>query len=82
MEFTNLVLDVLSETNVAGGATSAFGSGVVSTASAKSGDSYASNDSRKAAPLYSGLVTRFGTTGSQRSPKSRKKTYKKKKQWM
>jgi len=46
MNLEQLVLQVLEEDNVAGGAGSAFGPGVTSTATHFSGDNYAKGDAR------------------------------------
>lgn len=84
MEFINLVLTVLAEDNVAGGASSAFGAGVVSTATAQSGDNYAPKDSRVPKSLYGSVLSRFGPTGgkSRTSKKPSKTRNKKRKQWI
>ena len=50
----------LNEENVAGGAGSAFGSGVQSTATQFSGDNYAPGDARIPKSLYGGIITRRG----------------------
>jgi hypothetical protein len=55
-----MVLDVLNEENVAGGAVSAFGPGVQSTATQFSGDNYAPGDARIPKSIYGGIITRRG----------------------
>ncbi len=55
-----MVLDVLNEENVAGGAASAFGSGVQSTATQFSGDNYAPGDARIPKSIFGGIITRRG----------------------
>lgn len=76
MDFVKFVSLILNEQNVAGGISSAFGSGVEATASAKSGDTYAPNNARRASSLYgSGIVTRFGM--SNKKSKARQKRSKK-----
>ena len=72
MEFEKLVEQILQEDVVSGGEGSAFGSGVVSTASAFSGDNYAPGDARKPHGLYSGVMTRSGIRKKKRSKKRRK----------
>jgi hypothetical protein len=52
MNLEQLVLQVLEEDNVAGGAGSAFGPGVTSTATPFSGDNYARGDARN---LFGGI---------------------------
>lgn len=71
MDFTKLVVKMLNETNVAGGASSVFGSNVTQTAQTFSGDNYATGDARVPKSLYGGhLMTRYGL-------KKKKKTKKK-----
>jgi hypothetical protein len=53
-----LILDVLKEQNMAGGAGSAFGPGVQSTATQFSGDNYAPGDARIPKSIYGGIITR------------------------
>jgi len=72
MNFLSLVENVLSENNVAGGATSAFGTGVSSTATAQSGDNYATDDARVVTSLYGGTITRRGLKPTNKNNKSRK----------
>ena len=80
MNFAKLVASILQEQNVSGGASSAYGPGVVSTATSQSGDHYAPEDTRVAKSLYgSTVISRFGSSGG--STKSRKKRNKKRKQW-
>lgn len=68
-----VILKVLKEENMAGGAGSAFGSGVQSTATQFSGDNYAPGDARVPKHLYGGVITRGGLI------KRRKKRNKKRK---
>jgi hypothetical protein len=84
MNFLSLVEDVLYEDNVAGGAASVFGAGVVSTATAQSGDNYAPKYSRVPKSLYGSVLSRFGPTGgkSRSSKKPSKTRNKKRKQWI
>ena len=53
MNLEQLILQVLEEDNVAGGAESAFGPGVTSTSTPFSGDNYAKGDARN---LFSGVT--------------------------
>ena len=53
-----LILDVLNEQNMAGGAGSAFGPGVQATASQFSGDTYAPGDARVPKSLFGGKIFR------------------------
>jgi len=55
MNLEQLVLQVLEEDNVAGGAGSAFGPGVTSTATPFSGDNYAKGDARN---LFGGVTAK------------------------
>ena len=71
MEFQKLVEQVLQEDVVAGGAGSAFGPNVGSTASTFSGDTYAPGDARKPTSLYGGVLTRKGLR--KKNSKKRKK---------
>ena len=78
MEFKKLVEKVLSEDVVAGGEGSAFGSGVQATASAFSGDTYATGDARTPKSLYGGkLMTRMGMKGKSKSKAPKRKSKKK-----
>jgi hypothetical protein len=72
LSLEQLILDILEEENMAGGAGSAFGPGVQATATQFSGDTYAPKDARVPKSLYGGIVTRRGLI------KSRKKSKKKK----
>ena len=60
MKFQQLVEEILQETTVMGGPSSAMGSNVGSTASAVSGDKWNTGDSRIAKSLYGGVLTRRG----------------------
>lgn len=80
MEFKELVEKILSEDVVAGGAGSAFGAGVQSTATEFSSDSYAPGDSRVPKSLYGGnLLTRTGLKEKNKSKAFKRKSKKKKK---
>lgn len=68
-----IILSVLNEENVAGGATSAFGPGVQTTATQFSGDTYASGDARVPKSLYGGIVTRKGLIKSRKKRKKKKR---------
>jgi hypothetical protein len=67
-----LVLDVLNEENVAGGAVSAFGSGVQSTATQFSGDNYAPGDARIPKSIFGGIVTRRGLIKGKKKRKKKR----------
>jgi uncharacterized protein with PIN domain len=60
----------VNENNVAGGITSAFGSGVTGTSTVNSGDTYAPGDTRMPKLLYKGVMTR---SGMKKYKKKRKK---------
>ena len=60
MKFKKLVEDILQETTLAGGPTSALGPYVGLTASPTSGDKLAPGDARVVMGLYGGVVTRRG----------------------
>lgn len=68
-----IILDVLNEENMAGGAGSAFGPGVQATASQFSGDTYAPGDARVPKSLYGGIVTRRGLIKSRKKRKKKKR---------
>ena len=68
-----IVFSVLNEENVAGGAGSAFGSGVQATATQFSGDTYAPGDARIPKSLYGGIVTRGGLIKSRKKRKKKKR---------
>ena len=73
--FDKLVQSILSEDTVAGGAESAFGPGVTSTATAFSGDNYASGDARR--PFaFGGITTRRGMIGGKKHKKRKKRRSK------
>ena len=61
MNLEQLVLQVLEEENVSGGAGSAFGPGVTSTATPFSGDNYAKGDARNL----------FGTVAGKKKKKAK-----------
>ena len=67
-----VVLDVLNEESVAGGAASAFGPGVQSTASQFSGDTYAPGDARIPKSLYGGIITRRGLIKGKKKRKKKR----------
>ena len=67
-----LILDVLKEENVAGGAASAFGSGVQSTATQFSGDNYAPGDARIPKSIFGGIVTRRGLIKGKKKRKKKR----------
>ena len=69
----NLIYQVLKEQNIAGGAGSAFGSGVQATATQFSGDTYAPGDARIPKSLYGGIVTRRGLIKSRKKRKKKKR---------
>jgi hypothetical protein len=52
MNLEQIILQVLEEENVSGGESSAFGSGITSTATPFSGDNYAKGDARN---LFGGV---------------------------
>lgn len=69
----NLIDQVLKEENMAGGASSAFGSGVQATATQFSGDTYAPGDARTPKSLYGGIVTRRGLIKGRKKRKKKKR---------
>lgn len=69
----NLIYQVLKEQSMAGGASSAFGSGVQATATQFSGDTYAPGDARIPKSLYGGIVTRRGLIKSRKKRKKKKR---------
>jgi hypothetical protein len=64
-----IILDVLNEDNIAGGAESAFGPGVQATATQFSGDNYAPGDARIPKSLFGGIVTRKGLIKNRKKRK-------------
>jgi hypothetical protein len=74
MNFQQLTEQILEEETVAGGAGSVFGPNVGSTASAFSGDTYATGDARNIHGIYSGVLTRSGMKNKKRKSKKRKKS--------
>lgn len=60
MKFQQLVEDILQETTVMGGPSSAMGPNVGATASEISGNNWNRNDNRVAKSLYGGIITRKG----------------------
>lgn len=73
MEFQELVEKILEEDVVAGGVNSAFGSNVGTTATPRSGDKHAPDDSRYITSLYAGMVTRRGMKSAKKSKKNKKR---------
>jgi hypothetical protein len=77
LNFKELIMQVLGEDNVAGGASSAFGPGVQATANPNqmSGDTYAPGDARRPTSIFGGILSRFGKKGKKkkRTKKRRKK---------
>lgn len=72
MNFASIVESVISETTVAGGAESAFGSNVTQTATVFSGDHYAPGDARVPKSLYGGqFLTRYGMTKKKKKKKKK-----------
>jgi hypothetical protein len=67
-----VVLDVLNEENLVGGAASAFGSGVQSTATQFSGDNYAPGDARIPKSIFGGIVTRRGLIKGRKKRKKKR----------
>ena len=67
-----IILDVLNEENAAGGAASAFGPGVQSTATQFSGDTYAPGDARIPKSVYGGIVTRRGLIKGRKKRKKKR----------
>jgi len=74
----DLIKQVLEEDVVSGGAGSAFGPNVQSTATQFSGDNYAPGDARVPKSLYGGIITRRGLIKGRKRRK-KKKTRRKKK---
>jgi hypothetical protein len=72
MNLEQIVLDILNEENVAGGAASAFGPGVQSTATPFSGDNYAPGDARIPKSIYGGIVTRRGLIKGRKKRKKKR----------
>lgn len=69
----NLIEEVLTETTLAGGVSSAFGPGVQATATQFSGDTYAPGDARVPKSLYGGIVTRRGLIKRRKKRKKKKR---------
>jgi hypothetical protein len=67
-----IVLNVLKEQNISGGASSAFGPGVQSTATQFSGDTYAPGDARIPKSLYGGIITRRGLIKGKKKRKKKR----------
>ncbi len=77
MDITKVINQVLKEDSVAGGESSVFGSSVSNTATAFSGDTYATGDARNPAGLFSGVITRHGLKRKNRKKRRKKYKYKK-----
>ena len=69
MKFQQLVEEILQETTLAGGVTSALGPNVGATAGPTSGDKLAPGDARVVMGLYGGVVTRRGMSKKKRKKK-------------
>jgi hypothetical protein len=69
MKFQQMVEEIITETTVAGGAGSALGPGVQSTATPFSGDNYAPGDARTPKSLYGGVMTRKGLKSKKKNKK-------------
>jgi hypothetical protein len=67
-----LIFDILKEQNMAGGAASAFGSGVQSTATPFSGDNYAPGDARIPKSIFGGIITRRGLIKGKKKRKNKR----------
>ena len=63
----------VSESNMAGGASSVFGAGVISTAAVSSGDNYAPGDARTPKSIYGGVMTRNGMSARKRKKNKKQK---------
>jgi hypothetical protein len=72
IKLEQIVLDILNEENLAGGAASAFGPGAQSTATQFSGDNYAPGDARIPKSLYGGIVTRRGLIKGRKKRKKKR----------
>ena len=72
MEFEKMVEEVLKEDNVAGGASSALGPNVGSTATEVSGDNLASGDSRIPTSIFGGVLKRSGMSKTSKSKPEKK----------
>jgi hypothetical protein len=73
MDFKEIVKEVLNEELAAGGEGSVFGSGVVNTSSAFSGDNYAPGDARNPYGIYGGILSRKGLASKKKRKKRKKK---------
>lgn len=74
IDLEETILKILKEENVAGGASSAFGAGVQSTATQFSGDNYAPEDARVPKHLYGGVITRGGLIKRRKKRKKKRKS--------
>jgi len=75
LNFKELIMQVLGEDNVAGGADSAFGPGVQATANPNqvSGDTYAPGDARRPTSIFGGMFSRFNRKSKKKKTKKRRK---------
>ena len=77
LSLEQLILDILEEDNVAGSVDSAFGTGVVSTATQFSGDNYAKGDARNIfGNVRPGVMTRRGLIKGRKKRRKRRRTKK------
>ena len=74
MNLEILIKQILKEENLAGGPTSAFGSGVEQTSTQFSGDHYATGRADMPKSIFKGIQTRWGS-------KTKKQKIKRKKIW-
>jgi len=78
MDFIEIILSCIKESNTSGGAGSAFGSGVASTATSFSGDTYAPKDSRVPCLISKKVITRRGLNYNPNNKKTQRKKPRKK----
>lgn len=76
MNFLRLVVEILSETTVSGGAESAFGPSAQATANSFSGDTYAPGDARNICGVFDGVITRHGIKHKKRRKRKKNKYLK------
>lgn len=69
MNFKELVLSVIIESNVIGGSMSVMGPAVGNTSTPFSGDNYAPGDARTPKSLYGGVITRKGLIKKKKKKK-------------
>ncbi len=77
MDFKSLVIQFLYETTAIGGVDSVMGSGVMNTATSRSGDNYAPGDARMPKSIYGGVLTRGGMKSVSLFKKKKRKKRKK-----